>query len=175
MKPMLILLLSCTLSWSADTKNDDSQEITSKVFEHDYNCGKTHSRTEAFYRGKARQHILLTNRTTEGGVTKTSRGYSVGDMLVTEADEDGDGIYETLIIENTKTNELEMFSRKADGSVRPVDAKTLALTKQQHVDIKKFWDKAFDKDANTQEFVESAKALRERLQKAEKEKTKEQK
>jgi hypothetical protein len=38
--------------------------------------------------------------------------------------------------------------------------------------MKKFWDKAFDKDTD---FVQSAKALRDQLQKAEKEKTKEQK
>jgi hypothetical protein len=38
--------------------------------------------------------------------------------------------------------------------------------------MKKFWDKAFDKDTD---FIQSAKALRETLQKAEKEKTKEHK
>jgi len=47
-----------------------------------------------------------------------------------------------------------------------------ALTKQQDSDMKKFWDKAFDKDTD---FVQSTKALREKLQKAEKDKTKEQK
>ena len=81
-------------------------------------------------------------------------------------------MYETLLIKNTKTNDLEVFSRRADGTVWPVDAKTLALIKQQDSDMKKFWDKAFDKNTD---FVQSSKALREKLQKAEKEKTKEQK
>jgi len=168
----LILLLFCTLSGASDNKNDDSPEVTTKVFDHDYDGGKRHSHTEVFYRRGNAHWILMITRTMEAGVTKTERGYAVGDMLVGEIDDDGDGIYETLIIENTKTNDLEVFSRRRDGTVYPVDAKTLALTKQQRADLKEFWDKAFDKDF---EFVPSAKALREKLQKEEKEKTKEQK
>jgi hypothetical protein len=167
-----MLLLSCTLSGASDNKNDDGPEITTKVFDHDYDGGKRHCHTEVFYRRGTAHHILMIIRTTEAGVTKTERGYTVGDIIVTEVDDDGDGMYETLLIKNTKTNDLEVFSRRADGTVWPVDAKTLALTKQKDSDMKKFWDKAFDKDTD---FVQSAKALREKLQKAEKEKTKEQK
>ena len=167
-----MLLLSCTLSGASDNKNDDGPEITTKVFDHDYDGGKRHCHTEVFYRRGNAQHILMIIRMTEAGVTKTERGYTVGDVIVTEVDGDGDGMYETLLIKNTKTNDLEVFSRRADGTVRPVDAKTLALIKQQDFDMKKFWDKAFDKDTD---FVQSTKALREKLQKAEKDKTKEQK
>ena len=167
-----MLLLSCTLSGASDNKNDDGPEITTKVFDHDYDGGKRHCHTEVFYRRGNAHYILMIIRTTEAGVTKTERGYTVGDIIVTEVDGDGDGMYETLLIKNTKTNDLEVFSRRADGTVWPVDAKTIALTKQQDSDMKKFWDEAFDKDTD---FVQSAKALREKLQKAEKEKTKEQK
>ena len=167
-----MFLLSCTLSRASDNKNDGSPEITTKVFDHDYDGGKRHCHTEVFYRRGNAHHILMIMRTTEAGVTKTERGYTVGDIIVTEVDDDGDGMYETLLIKNTKTNDLEVFSRHADGTVCAADAKTLALAKQQDSDMKKFWDKAFDKDTD---FVQSTKALREKLQKAEKQKTKEQK
>lgn len=129
-----MLSLSCTLSGASDNKNDDSPEITTKVFDHDYDGGKRHSHTEVFYRRGNAHHILMIIRTTEAGVTKTIRGYAVGDTVVTEVDDHGDGMYETLLIKSTKTNDLEMFSRRPDGTVRPVDAKTLALTKQQDSD-----------------------------------------
>src|SRR6266481_1308414 len=164
-----MLLLSCTLSGASDNKNDGGPEITTKVFDHDYDGGKRHCHTEVFYRRGNAHHILMIIRTTEAGVTKTERGYTVGDIIVTEVDSDGDGMYETLLIKNTKTNDLEVFSRRTDGTVWPVDAKTLALTKQQDSDMKKFWDKAFDKDTD---FVQSTKALREKLQKAEKDRRK---
>src|SRR5256885_13922116 len=166
-----MLLLSCTVSGASDNKNDDGPEITTKVFDHDYDGGKKHCHTEVFYRRGNAHHILMIIRTTEAGVTKTERGYTVGDIIVTEVDSDGDGMYETLLIRNTKTSDLEVFSRRADGTVWPVDAKTLALTKKQDSDVKKFWDKAFDKDTD---FVQSAKGFRENIQKTETEKPKEQ-
>ncbi len=172
LRSLLILLLSCTLSGASEDKAADSPEITTKVFDHDYDGGKRHSHTEVFYRRGNAHHVLMITRTTEAGVTKTVRAYHIGDIVVMEVDDDGDGFYETLLIENTKTDDLELFSRRADGTVWPADAKKLALSKEQHSDIRKFWDEAFGKDTD---FLQSAKALREKLQKAEKEKTKEQK
>jgi hypothetical protein len=112
-----MLLLSCTLSGASDNRNDNGPEIITKVFDQDYDGGKRHCHTEVFYRRGNAHHILMIIRTTEAGVTKTERGYTVGDIIVTEVDGDGDGMYETLVIKNTKTNDLEVFSRRADGTV----------------------------------------------------------
>jgi hypothetical protein len=166
MRSHLLLFLLCACSYGADNKSRETSEVTSQVFERDLNGGKTHYRIETFFRGKTR--VLRVFRKTEAGVTTTTRSYEVGDIMVIEGDE-------LLIVENTKTNQLEMFSRQPDGSVRPVDAKTLALTKEEFEEMSKFWTKAFDKSTDVHNFVESGKALREKLKELEKAKTKEQK
>lgn len=44
-------------------------------------------------------------------------------------------------------NEIEVFDRQVDGSVRPVSIEALAGYKQQHAAISKFFDSlAYDKD-----------------------------
>jgi hypothetical protein len=166
MRSLLLLFLLCAHSYGADNKSHETPEVTSEVFERDLNGGKTHYRIETFSRGKDR--VLRIFRKTEAGVTTTTRSYMVGDIMVIEGDEH-------LIVQNTKTNQLEMFSRQPDGSVRPVDATTLAVTREQFEELSKFLTKAFDKSADVHDVVESGKALNEKLKEWEKAKTKGQK
>ncbi len=172
MKRSMILLLLSALLCRAALANDEVPQVTSKVFEHDLNGGKTHVHAETFYRGKKR--ILTILRTTEGSVTKTSRGYEVGEFEAIESDEDGDGIFESLVLYNTKTKELEAFSRDRDNSVTPVDAKTLAIHKEQLLRITSFWDETLGKGAAPDKFLEAAKALKQKLSELEKQKSKDE-
>lgn len=171
MKTIATLMLFCASLYAADPDTDETSEVTSRVLERDYEHGATHMRVETLYRGK--RCILIIHQTTKAGITKTSRGYNVGgDLVMVESDEDGDGNFETLCIFNTKNKEIEVFTRQSNGSVKPVDAKTLAAFKEQNAVMEQFWRKAFDAETTPENFLESGKALNKKLSDLEKEKTK---
>jgi hypothetical protein len=161
MKASAVLLLFCTLSCSAAGPTENAPDVTSKVFEQDLDGGKVHLRTEEFFRGKKR--VLIISQRTEANLTKTARNYEVGDIELIESDENGDGAFETLIVYNMKTKEIEAFLRKTDGSVIPMDANTLAATKDQFDVMAGFWDQTLGKGVSPDVFLESAKALKKKL------------
>jgi hypothetical protein len=167
MKLFAIFILFVALGCRAQ----DTKDITTKVFERDRDKdGKPDVRIETVSRGKTA--ILRVHRTIKGGVTNTARSYMVaGDSVMTESDEDGDGVFETVAIYHPAKTEMEVFTRQTDGSVRPVSAQTLAAYKKQHAAISEFWDNAFDKDTDTDKAMEMMKETQKKIRDAEKEKT----
>ncbi len=85
-----------------------------------------------------------------------------------EADDDGDGLFETIIAH--RDTGMEVFTRQRDGSVQPVNAQALAAYKKKLAAITELWDKAFDKDMNEEKFVQSVRQTQQKLLDAEKEK-----
>ena len=131
--------------------------------------GQSIAHEEKTFRGK--EEILKTLRMITGGVIQTSRFFSVsGDTVLIESDEDGSGKFDTLILYNRAKGGIEVFKRQADGSVKPVDEKTLAAFKRQDIALSRFWDKMLGPDAPSDKFIESAKALKKELGDAEKQK-----
>lgn len=133
--------------------------------------GEPDTRIETTTRGKTR--VLRVMRRTEAGITKTSREFVVsGDTVMIEIDEDGNGSYETIVIYNSPKNDMEAFVRRVDGSVVPVDAKTLAALKEQHAATSEFWSQSLGEKADPAKFPDAAKDLQKKLKEAEAQKTK---
>src|SRR5260370_41154532 len=118
MKTLITFLLFCALGVAA-------QETTSKVNERRNPDGTLRWRIETTSRGK--KAILRVHQAFEGGKTTTTRSYMVaGEMVMMEADEDGDGLFETTIVYQPSTRGMEVFTRERDGTGHPVSARTLA-------------------------------------------------
>jgi hypothetical protein len=156
-----------------DCRAQENRAVTSKVAEHDRNKdGKPDVRLETFYRGAQKVMLVLSHQNAQGVMAATERSYLVGgDMITTESDEDRDGVFETIAVYRPGTDDMDVFKRQADGSVKPVDAQTLAAHKKQNVAIKELWDKAFDKDMDGEKFLDRMKEARKKIRDAEKEKT----
>ena len=150
-------------------EEDRDEDLTTKVFEHDRDKdGKFERRIETISRDSTA--ILRVFTKINDGVTNTSRSYQVADDLVmTESDDDGDGVFETIAIYHPAKSEMEVFTRKKDGSVQPVDAQTLAAYKRQNAAISDFWDKAYDTDEDN--IIELIQETQKQIRDAEKEKT----
>jgi ABC-type Fe3+-hydroxamate transport system substrate-binding protein len=98
-----------------------------------------------------------------------------GEMVMMEADEDGDGFFETTIVYRPSKSDMEVFTRSRDGSVTPVSAHTLAAYKKQHAAITELWDHAFDKDTDADKFIDRMQDTQRKIRDAEKEKKDEKK
>jgi hypothetical protein len=175
MKAIVMLILFCASMYGADTTTNRASDITNKVTVHELDGGKSRLRSETVYRGKT--PILRVLRTTRDGVTKTSRSYEVGGSLVMiESDEDGDGHFESITLFRPGTDDLEMFTREPDGSVKPVSTRTLLATRKQFAAFGDFTDKLADKlifqkeDLTDEQLDDLLRETRRKFQEAEKEK-----
>lgn len=122
-------------------------EFTTRVFERDTDKdGKPDYRMETIYRGE-RKVMMITSRVNASGVMAVeSRGYLVaGNLVLTEGDEDGDGIFESIMATDAETKDIEMFVRKVDGSVRPASSRVVEAHKKMLGAVGEF----FDEMANT--------------------------
>jgi hypothetical protein len=129
--------------------------------------GRPLAHEEQIFRGK--EKILQTIQMIRDGVIRTTRFFIVnGDTVLIESDEDGTGKFDTLVVYNHAKGGTEVFKRQPDGSVKPVDEKTLTAFKRKDKAMSDFWAHAFDNGVDEKKFRESAKALREELQDAEK-------
>jgi len=175
MKTITILMLFCASLYGADTSTNTTSDITSRVFEHERDGGKTRLRLETFYRGKT--PVLRILQTTKAGVTKTSRSYEVGgDLVMIESDEDADGRFESVTLLHPGTSDLEMFTRKPDGSVRPESTEILQATKKQLATVDDVVATLFKKeDLTDDQIADLIQRMRKKIQDAEKEKTDEKK
>ena len=86
-----------------------------------------------------------------------------------ETDENGDGVFEVLIIFSSKQSVMEVFTRKQDGSLVPVDGQILIAYKKQNAAIADIWDKAFDKGVDAEKFVGQVREMQKKVQDAKKE------
>ena len=166
MNKLPILFLFCTsFVYAGDTN------ITSKVFEKRDKDGKIDFRMETIYRGKTKVMLITGRPNKEGVIAVTSRSYLVGGNLVmSEDDENRDGIFETIVIHRSGTNDLEIFTRQPDGSVTPADTKIVEATRKQSAVLDEFWNKAFQKEMSDQELADSLLETRQKIQALDKEK-----
>jgi hypothetical protein len=106
----------------------------------------------------------------------TSRSYLVGgDLVMTEADEKHDGTLQTIAVYHPGTNDMEIFTRQLDGSVKPVSTRTLDAYQKQNAAISEFWTNAFDNNfdqkIDDKKMMDSFHDTQNKIQDAELEKT----
>ena len=162
MKTVTILAMICAFSIYA-------QETTKKINEKRNPDGTLRWRIETTSRDKT--PIFRIHQTFTTGLTNTTRSYMVGgEMVMMEVDENGDGLFETMIVYRPSKSDLEVFDRSHDGAITPVSARTLAAYKKQHAAITGFWDHAFDKNMDGDKFVNEVQATQRKIRDSEKEK-----
>jgi hypothetical protein len=166
MKLILSAILFCGLfAQAADTN------ITSKVSEKRDNEGKVIRRIETLYRGKTKILMTLSRTNKQGNLVTESRSYLVaGKSVMIEADEDKDGFFESIMVSDPATDEIELFTRQSNGSVKPADAKVIEATKKQIAATDEFFDEVFEKDMSNKELSDSILKTQKRIKDLEQEK-----
>ncbi|HVU07667.1 MAG TPA: hypothetical protein VHG89_03895 [Verrucomicrobiae bacterium] len=151
---------------------DDTSDITNKVFVKKDKDGNPTFRMETVYRGKTKIMMITSRPNKEGVMVVTSRSYLVGgDLAMTEADEKHDGTLQTIAVYHPGTNDMEIFTRQSDGSVKPVSTQILDAYKKQNAAMNEFWDKAFDTNMNEDKLPNLIRDAQKKIQDAELEKT----
>jgi hypothetical protein len=124
MKALMTSLLFCALTVYAD-------DINNKIEERRNPDGTLRWRVETTSRGKT--PILRVRQTFTAERSTTTRSHMVGgEVVMMEADKDGDGLFETMIVYHPSKRDMEVFTREWDGSVSPVTSQTLAAYKKRH-------------------------------------------
>ncbi len=133
MKTIVILILLCASAYGADiTTTNIAGEITTVVSERRTDDGKPKYRVETSYRGKERILRVTSRPNKQGKMAMTSRTYFAGGKLVmVESDDDGDGTFSHFAVFLPGTDDLEMFTREPDRSVKPASAKEIELVKKE--------------------------------------------
>lgn len=129
MKTLVALLLLLAGTCCAD----DSSGITNKVTEIDRDKdGKIDVRIETAYRGQAKVMMVMSRRNQQGVMAVAARSYlAEGRVVMVESDEDADGTFESITVFRPDTDDFEMFTRQADGTVKPVSTQKLDSIKRQ--------------------------------------------
>ena len=167
MRTLFVVILFCvSLAYGEDTN------ITSKVFEKRDKDGKVSFRMETVYRGKIIVMATISRPNKDGVLAVSGRSYLVdGDLVMTEADDDRDGTFETIAVYRPGTQDMEIFSRQPDGSVKPVSTQTLEAWKKQNAAVPEFMDTIFTRTNLTDaEFQKLVRDTQKKIQDAEKEK-----
>jgi hypothetical protein len=133
MKTLAILILFCPSLYGADiTTTNIVGDITTKVSNISGKDGEPEVRGETVYRGKTRVLQIISRRNKQGTMAVVSRAYCVGGKgEVVESDEDGDGFFESVAVFDPVTDDFELFTRQADGSVKPVSTESLETIKKK--------------------------------------------
>jgi len=173
MKTPALLILLCASAYGADTTTTNIVgDITTKISERTTKDGKPAVRIETVFRGKTKILQILSRSNKQGTLAVVSRSYLAGgDLVMIESDEDGDGVFERVSLHRPGTDDLEMFTRQPDGSVKPVSTQTLEATKKQAAVVSESMRKLIEKDdATDQEIGDSLQRTRQKVQDLEKEK-----
>ena len=153
---------------SAESSEDVSNSIRTKVSEFDHDKdGIPDSRFETFYRGDAKVLMVYSRVSTNGAMRVSARTYLVnGEIVFSEGDDGGDGIFETCIVTHPDTGDLEDFTRAAEGDVRPASTRTVNAYRKQMSAVAEF----FHEMPTMDEFDEKFHAAKQKIDDAEMEK-----
>jgi gas vesicle protein len=169
MRALVIILLFVAVGCYAG----DTLDITSKVFEKKDKDGKITFRMVTTYRGKAKVMMEIFRPNVQGVLAISARSYLAGGNLVTtESDEHKSGKLDTVAVYHPGTDDMEVFTRQADGSVKPASTQTLRAYKKQNAAISDFIGTIWtNTNTNDEEILERIQATQKKIQDAQKQKT----
>ena len=157
------------------TTTNIAGDITTKVTERRDKDGKVDVRIESVFRGKKKILGILHRRNAQGAMT-TSRGYKVGgDLIMVESDEDGDGVFETVVLHTPDMSDIEVFRRQADGLVKPVGTAELEVIKKMYAlqsDVGQVMGEYIDGKIDDDKLWEEAQRVRQKAEMLEKQRRK---
>jgi len=169
MRTLVIILLFVAFGCRAG----DTSDITNKVFEKTNKDGTVSFRMVTTYRGKEMVMVEMFRPNAQGVLAIASRSYFAGgDLVMTESDEHKSGRFDTIAVYRAGTDDMEVFTRQADGSVKPVSTQTLQVYKKQNATVSDVVGMMFtDTNASDAEISERIQEIRQKIQDAEKQKT----
>jgi hypothetical protein len=89
-----------------------------------------------------------------------------------ESDDHKSGKLDTVVVYNPGKDDMEVFTRQADGSVKPVSARTLQAYKQQNAAVSDFVRTTLTgTNMSDAELSERIQETQQKIQDAEKQKT----
>ena len=134
----LVALVALAVGCAADVDG-----LSTKVAEVDRDKdGRPDVRSEIISRDGQKQMMVLSRADKSGEWKVTARSFYVGShMAVTEADEDGDGFFEMVVVYREDPKDVNAFVRERDGSVRPAEVKVVEMLRKQDAVLTDFWSK----------------------------------
>jgi outer membrane lipoprotein-sorting protein len=169
MRTFVIILLFVAIGCYAG----DTSDITSKVFEKKDKDGKISFRMVTTCRGKTKVMMEVFRPNAQGVLAISARSYLAGgDLVTTESDEHKSGKFDTVAVYHPGTDEMEVFTRQADGSVKPASTQTLQAYKKQNAAVSDFIGTMWtNTNASDEEISERIQATQKKIQDVEKQKT----
>jgi len=167
MKALAFLLLFCAASYGADINTTNIVgDIKTVISERQDTNGTPQVRIETVYRGKQKILQIVSEPNKQGKLAVAYRGYFVaGELVMTESDKNGDGVFEHLSVRDPATEEFELFVKQADGSVVPESTEKIKLIKKE----KAVADEAIgnlikNPDPSDEEISKSFQEIRQKIQ-----------
>lgn len=160
------------LSTAAFCHAQQTNGVRSKIYEPDADKdGKADFRVETISRDGTKVMVIWSRPNVQGVLKVTSRSYLAGgELVMTESDEDKDGVLETVAIFRPGTSDLEVFIRKDDGAIEPADEKLLDLIKRQVGAVSNVVEKTLGQGADADSAMKLFRETRKELQALEAEK-----
>ena len=174
MKTLTIILLFVAIGCYAG----DTSDITQKVVDVT-NCDGILQHVVETHRGKETVMREMYSPDAKGKLVINCRAYIVdGHSVMTESDDHKSGRFDTIVVRNLGTGDMEVFTHQADGSVKPVSTRELLAYKQMDAAVADVVRTLNDtnttsaqRDQKVEEIQRKAKDALQQLQDAEKQKT----
>lgn len=130
---MKTLLAAFILLTGFTSFGQDASDITTRVMVVDPNQdGKNVIRVETTYRGNTKVMVTTFRPNKKGVMALYSRTYFAnGKATMVEEDDDGDGTLSHFAVFGQSKDDVEMFKRESDGTVKPVSSQALDTLKRQ--------------------------------------------
>jgi len=136
-----VFCISCSRDDVQSGANSGAVQSHSLEYDRDKD-GQTDMRVDTVTRDRKDLYVRIERRL-ESDRWASTRSYSVsGKLVAVEEDKDGDGFYETLIVFDSSRKDLEVFSRKQDGSTVVASAEVKAGYRKMFQAVDEFWDNA---------------------------------
>ena len=125
----------------------DASDITTKIKEvHPDTNRKNDIRVETTYRGNTEVMVTTYRPNKDGVMALYSRTYfSNGKAVMVESDDDHDGRLKYITVFGSGKDDVEMFTREADGTVKPVSTQRLDTLKKQRAMFAEIYQKTLEK------------------------------
>ncbi len=128
MKTSIAFILLASFACFAQDASDITTEI--EVLHRDNNR-KNDVRVETTYRGNTEVMVTVYRPNKDGVMALSSRTYfSNGKAVMVESDDDRDGRLKYITVFEPDKDGVEMFTREADGTVKPVSTLSLDAHKR---------------------------------------------
>ena len=128
--------------------------VASKIYEYKDNHGKCVGSMEEVYRGNDKIMMVMRSLNSLGDLVVSSRSYFIhGDMVMTEMATRKDDKLDTIIFRHIDSDDLEVFRRQADGSVRPASTELVQAFINQNSVMSKMGSDDFN-DVKNQKILE---------------------